>query len=98
MALSGSTPSVLRAAGTAVDCAVGVAEQVAVGRATLTVLGVLGLPLLWDNAKVGRRDLGVVALDIGDTLAVVTAVLPGQAAAGGVDIAGRIDPIEVDIG
>jgi hypothetical protein len=68
------------------------------GRTTLTVLGVLGLPLLGDNAKVGRRDFGVVALDISDALVVITAVLSSQAAAGGIDIAGRVDPVEVDVG
>jgi hypothetical protein len=52
MALGRSTPSVLRAASALVDCAVGVAEQVAVVRSALPVLGVLALPLLWDNAKV----------------------------------------------
>lgn len=45
-----------------------------------------------------RRDLGVVALDVGDTLVVFTAVLSGQAAAGSVDLAGRVDPVEVDVG
>lgn len=95
--LGGSTPTVLRAACAAVDCAVGIAEQVTVGRATLAVLRVLGLPLFWHNAEVGGRDLGVIALDIGDTLAVL-AVLPGQATVGRVDIAGRVDPVKVDVG
>jgi hypothetical protein len=52
MALGRSAPSVLGAASALVDCAVGVAEQVAVVRSALPVLGVLALPLLWDNAKV----------------------------------------------
>lgn len=95
--LSRSTPSVLRTTRPTVDCAVGVAEQVAVRRATLAVLRVLGLPLLWDDAKVRSGDLGVVALDISDTAAAV-AVLSGQTAVGLGGIAGGVNPAEVDIG
>lgn len=67
-------------------------------RTALAVLGVLGLPLLGDNTEVRRRYLGVVTLDISDALVVVTTVLASQAAAGVVDIAGRVDPVEVDVG
>ena len=52
MTLGRSTPSVLRAASALVDCAVGVAEQVAIAGSTLSILRVLALPLLRDNAKV----------------------------------------------
>jgi len=52
MTLGRSTPSVLRAASALVDCAVGVAEQVAVVGSALSILRVLALPLLWHNAKV----------------------------------------------
>lgn len=93
-----TAPSVRRAARTLVDCAVRVAEQVAVGRTTLAVLGVLGLPLLGNDLEVRSRDLGVVAPDIGDARAVLTTVLASQAAVGCVDIAGRVDPAEVDVG
>lgn len=98
VSLGGSTPTVLRTAPATVDCAVGVAEQVAVGRAALAVLGVLGLALLGNDLEMGRRDLRVIALDVGNTRVVVTAVLTSQAAAGSVDIAGRVDPVEVDVG
>lgn len=92
-----STPSVRRAASALVDCAVGVAKQVAVGRTALSVLGVLVLPLLWDDAKVRRRDLGVVTLDVRNTLAVV-AVLSAQTAVGLSNIACRVDPVKVNVG
>ncbi len=98
VALGGSAPSVRRAAGAAVDCAVGIAKQVTMGRAALAILGVLVLPLLRDSAEVRGRDLGVVTLNIRDTLAAFAAVLSGQAAVGGVDIAGRVDPAKVDVG
>jgi hypothetical protein len=93
-----TAPSVRRAARALVDCAVGVAEQVAVRRTTLAVLGVLGLSLLGNDLKMRGRDLGVVAPDIRDAGAVLTTVLASQAAVGGVDIAGRVDPAEVDVG
>lgn len=98
MTLSRSTPSVLRAASTAVDCAVGVAKQVAVGGTTLAILGVLGLPLLWDNAAVGGGNLRVITLDVRNALAVAAAVLSSQTAVGVADIAGGVDPAEVDVG
>lgn len=98
MALSRSAPSILRAASTTVDCAVGVAKQVAVGGTALSVLGVLGLPFLRNKATVGRRNLRVVALDVRNALVVIAAVLSAQTAAGLSNIASRVDPAEVDIG
>ena len=96
--LAGSAPSVLRATGTTVDCAVGVAKQVAMSRTTLAILGVLCLPLLRDKLEVGGREFGMVALDVSDALVAVTAVLSSQAAVRRVDIASRVDPVEVDVG
>jgi hypothetical protein len=98
MSVSVAAPSVRRAAGTLVDCAVRVTEQVAVGRTTLAVLGVLGLPLLGNDLEVRSRDLGVITLDIGDARAVLTTVLACQTAIGCVDVAGRVDPAKVDVG
>jgi hypothetical protein len=65
-----STPSVRAAAGSGVSGAVGIAEQVAVGRTTFAVEGVLGiLPLLWETNGGSRPgdDLGVIALGVGST-------------------------------
>ena len=68
------------------------------GRATLAILGVLVLSLLRDDAKVGSRDLGVITLDVRNTRALISAVLSSKTAVGVVDIAGRVDPAEVDVG
>lgn len=68
---SRAAPAVLRAAGSRVDGAVGVAEQVAVLRTALTVLRVLGSLALGGNNAERRAggDFGVGALVVRDTAA-----------------------------
>jgi hypothetical protein len=65
-----SAPSIGAAAGSGVSSAVGVAEQVSVGRATFAVEGVLGILSLFRETNGGSRpgdDLGVIALGVGGT-------------------------------
>jgi hypothetical protein len=100
---SRSTPSVRAAARAGVSSALGVAQQVAVVRATFAVGGVFaGLPLLREaNGRAGPgSDLGVLRLGVGGTGVALCAVLAGQALEG-VDrgeVAGRVDPEKVDVG
>jgi hypothetical protein len=65
-----SAPSVGAAAGSSVSGAVGVTEQVSVGRATFAVEGVLGILSLFRETDGGSGpgdDLGVIALGVGGT-------------------------------
>lgn len=86
-----------------VVCAVGVAEEVAVSGTALAVLGILDT-LTLDGyggfAPDGARDqLGLVAAVIGDAGVLLRTVLSGQTAADvGGEVAGGIDPAEVDVG
>lgn len=74
--------NLLGAAGAGVNSAVGIAEQVVLGGTTLSVGGVLGLPLLSRDiwAPLGEGDLGVLALDVGNARGAL-AVLAEQALA-----------------
>lgn len=104
-----TAPAVLRAACALVDSAVGVANHVVIGGATLSVRRIVGLSLLCRfrvrrGGRVARavRNLGEWILHIGQTCVLLGAVLACQAlvgfSLGAVKFTGRVDPVKVDVG
>jgi hypothetical protein len=92
----------LRTTCAGIDCAVRVAEQVAVLRATFSVLRVLGvLPLGGSKEQSrARRNLGVLATVIRNASVVLGTVLASQASLVVRITVGAVwvDPEEVDVG
>lgn len=98
-----STPAVRRAAGTLVDGAIGVTEQIAVGGTALAILGVIGLLLLerWGpgdeaDGRAGNFRGGV--WEVGNASVALTVLASQADVRSKFRAASWVDPVEADIG